>query len=335
MKRGHSTSEQFAVPKRRLHVVAAVIYNGDDCIFLSRRPSYVDQGGMWEFPGGKLHANETSLEALKRELQEELGIQVHRARPLIKVNHEYSDKRILLDVWEVRDFSGEPYGAEGQVVRWVPHADVARYHFPSANDAVVKAVMMPHALMVTEDEADDARFSERFKASLAEHSPELVRLRASSLSADAYQARVVVAAELAAKAGAKLVIGHHSCDIEALAALVEQHNLAGVQLTETQLLDCSQRVLPAHRWQGASAHSSEALEHAQSIDCDFAVLGTVLPSTSHPDADAMYWNGLQSRLDNINIPVFAIGGMALSDIDRARAIGAQGVAAISAFLPTQ
>lgn len=335
MKRGHTTSEQFVVPKRRLHVVAAVIYNGDDRVFLSRRPSYVDQGGLWEFPGGKLHAHETSLEALKRELQEELGIQVHRASPLIKVTHEYSDKRILLDVWEVRDFSGDPYGAEGQVVRWVPHVELARYHFPSANDAVVKAVMLPHALMVTEDDKDDARFRERLEASLAEHSPELVRLRASSLSADEYQARVPVAAELAAKAGAKLVIGHHLCDIEALSTLVEQHNLAGVQLTEAQLLGCSQRVLPANRWQGASAHSCEALEHAEAIECDFAVLGTVLPSASHPDADAIYWNGLQRRLDDINIPVFAIGGMALNDIDRARAIGAQGIAAISAFLPAQ
>ncbi|BBM05781.1 hypothetical protein HAALTHF_32640n [Vreelandella aquamarina] len=68
-------------------------------VLIARRPSNVDHGGLWEFPGGKLAPYETGLEGLKRELHEELGVEIVRAQPLIRVHHEYPDKHILLDVW--------------------------------------------------------------------------------------------------------------------------------------------------------------------------------------------------------------------------------------------
>ena len=95
-----------------LHVAAAVIRGTDGRILLAQRPAHKHQGGLWEFPGGKVEAGESVLSALARELREELGIQVTHAQPLIQVRHAYPDQRVLLDVYEVTEFTGDAHGAE-------------------------------------------------------------------------------------------------------------------------------------------------------------------------------------------------------------------------------
>ena len=99
---------------KRIHVVAAVIRGADGRILIARRADTQHQGGLWEFPGGKVEEGEAVEVALARELREELGIEVTGSRPLIKVSHDYPDKQVLLDVREVDAFTGEPHGAEGQ-----------------------------------------------------------------------------------------------------------------------------------------------------------------------------------------------------------------------------
>lgn len=99
-----------------LHVVAAVIRDEVGNILLAQRPANKHQGGKWEFPGGKLEVGEAPAQALNRELEEELGITVLQAKPLIKVRHVYPERAVLLDVWEVTAFSGDPHGREGQPV---------------------------------------------------------------------------------------------------------------------------------------------------------------------------------------------------------------------------
>nr|GEY60322.1 arginine biosynthesis bifunctional protein ArgJ, chloroplastic [Tanacetum cinerariifolium] len=103
-------------------------------------------GGLWEFPGGKVEAGESVDAALARELHEELGISVTSARPLIKISHDYPDKQVLLDVWEVSSFTGEPHGVEGQPLAWVSQRELAEYDFPAANRPIVAAARLPGPL---------------------------------------------------------------------------------------------------------------------------------------------------------------------------------------------
>ena len=91
-----------------VHVAAAAIVNSDNEILISQRAADVHQGGLWEFPGGKLESGELVQQALLRELDEELGISATSYRPLIKVTHQYPDKTVLLDVWKVDDYTGQP-----------------------------------------------------------------------------------------------------------------------------------------------------------------------------------------------------------------------------------
>ena len=129
---------------KRIHVVAAVIYGNLNEILIARRPDHLHQGGLWEFPGGKIEANETTYQGLVRELNEELAIKVIAANPFMQVSHEYSDKHILLDVWQVTSFEGEARGAEGQECCWVPIKILLRedskYAFPQANRPILDAL---------------------------------------------------------------------------------------------------------------------------------------------------------------------------------------------------
>ncbi|MDG0971318.1 MAG: NUDIX domain-containing protein, partial [Porticoccaceae bacterium] len=122
---------------QRIHVVAAVIYGNSNQILIARRAAHLHQGGLWEFPGGKLEANESPYQGLVRELTEELDIRVTSATPFIQVSHDYTDKQVLLDVWQVTAFVGQARGAEGQECKWVPVSDLlsqsSNYQFPEAN----------------------------------------------------------------------------------------------------------------------------------------------------------------------------------------------------------
>ena len=118
---------------KRIHVAAAAVFDDRQRVLICRRPPHAHQGGLWEFPGGKLEPGETIESALRRELREEVGINVISTRPLIRVHHDYPDRNVLLDVWRVERFSGRAAGHEGQPVRWVLPGELSRYRFPAAN----------------------------------------------------------------------------------------------------------------------------------------------------------------------------------------------------------
>lgn len=126
--------------KKRVHVAVGVISDGADRILISRRAEHLHQGGLWEFPGGKVEVDETVEQALRRELLEELAIEVIEQQPLLTIAHDYSDKSVLLDVWWVSAFSGEPLGREGQPLRWVNISVLHEIEFPAANQPIIAAV---------------------------------------------------------------------------------------------------------------------------------------------------------------------------------------------------
>jgi 8-oxo-dGTP diphosphatase len=127
-----------------VHVVAAVIVSDDKRILLAKRPDHVHKGGLWEFPGGKLESGETSAQALSRELEEELAISVLEAAPLLKIQHDYPEKSVLLDVWQVTKFSGRAKGNEGQPIVWVKADELKEYQFPEANQPIIDELLKPH-----------------------------------------------------------------------------------------------------------------------------------------------------------------------------------------------
>ena len=125
---------------KRIHVAVAVITDKDGKILIAKRHDDAYQGGLWEFPGGKIEAGELVETALKRELAEELGIELLNCEPLLEIRHDYHDKAVLLDVWHVTAFDGEAYGREQQPIRWVSAESLSQYAFPEANQPILSAL---------------------------------------------------------------------------------------------------------------------------------------------------------------------------------------------------
>src|SRR5690554_771201 len=174
---------------RRIHVIAAVIRDAQERILIAKRPEHVHQGGLWEFPGGKLEPDEGRLDGLVRELREELGITVTEARPMLDIRHDYPDKSVRLDVWLVTGFDGEAHGAEGQPVRWVAAAELDDYAFPAANAPIVQAAQLPETYLITPDVQDEAELFAGLQRA-REAGIRLVQLRQTAMSAGEYAALV-------------------------------------------------------------------------------------------------------------------------------------------------
>ncbi|EIW88961.1 7,8-dihydro-8-oxoguanine-triphosphatase [Alishewanella agri BL06] len=123
--------------KPLLHVAVGVILHQQQ-VLLAKRAAGKHQANRWEFPGGKLEQGETVVAALKRELAEEIGITVLEAEPFMQLQHEYPERCVLLDIYLVTDFSGEPHGAEGQPLYWAELSELDRLSLPDANQPIVE-----------------------------------------------------------------------------------------------------------------------------------------------------------------------------------------------------
>ena len=123
-----------------VHVAVGVVLDEGGRVLISRRADDSHQGGLWEFPGGKVERGESLPMALARELREELGIQIGRTSPLLEIRHDYGDKCVLLDVHVVWEFSGEARGLEDQPLVWVATAELGHYLFPAANQPIIGAI---------------------------------------------------------------------------------------------------------------------------------------------------------------------------------------------------
>jgi 8-oxo-dGTP diphosphatase len=129
---------------KTIEVSAAAIFNQQGLLFIAQRAADAHQGGLWEFPGGKSEVGETPEDALIRELYEEIGISCDSSHltPLIRIEHNYPDKSVVLNVFKVLDNSGLAHGKEGQPVRWIELSNLGQYDFPAANEPIIQALLL-------------------------------------------------------------------------------------------------------------------------------------------------------------------------------------------------
>ena len=309
-------------------VAAAIFDPGGRRLLIQRRHARQQQGGLWEFPGGKLEPGESREAALARELDEELGIRPRRARPLIRIHHDYPERRVLLDVWRVDEFAGEPRGREGQPIRWVERERLAEYRYPAANLAIVGAARLPDRLLVTPAPGGDrTAFLLALERSLAA-GVELVQLRAPALSADDYAALAGEALALVEAAGARLLLNAG----EEMLQRVPAH---GLHLSGRRLRACQRRPVGRDGLLSCACHGAGDLARAAELGVDFALLGALRETASHPGRAPLGWARFAELVEAARLPVYALGGMAVEDLPRVWAQGAQGIAAIRGLWPAQ
>ncbi|MAR89924.1 MAG: hypothetical protein CML06_03450 [Pseudomonadales bacterium] len=305
----------------RIHVVAAVIER-DRKVLIARRPQHLHQGGKWEFPGGKVESGEAALVALARELKEELNLELIRAQPLIKVTHDYPDKQILLDVWRVTDFAGTAEGMEGQSVRWVEREQLPDYEFPAANGPIVTAARLPAHYVITPPDFSSPQHLLVEWRRLLEQGERLFQLRCQTLDPARMTELLDRLQPMIQAFGAQVLVNSAMPDWV-------QSQLQGVHLTARDLL--ASRSRPPGQWVAASCHNLSELEQAQELGVDFVTLSPLRATASHPGQPPLAAQDFARWLDAATIPVFALGGVGPDQLAEVIAMGAQGVAGISAF----
>jgi 8-oxo-dGTP diphosphatase len=142
---------------KSLHVLVGLIRDARGLWLVNQRRPGTELAGFWEFPGGKRQANEAPLAALRRELDEELGIDVLAAKPWLELRHDYPDKQVLLDVWRVLDYRGEVSAREGQALDWVPAEQLAALPLLPADLPIVAALLSDDDVDVSRSRAGSGR----------------------------------------------------------------------------------------------------------------------------------------------------------------------------------
>lgn len=310
----------------RIVVAAAAIIDADGKVLISLRAANVHQGGLWEFPGGKVEAGESRLEALDRELYEELGIHVEKSEPLIQITHAYPEKTVVLDVYKVTAYRGRAVGREGQPVRWVFPSEMDSREFPAADVPIITALRLPDSYLITGNNPENpVMFLRRLEAALRSGVP-MVQLRAPSLSAADYRGLARAAAHLCKENGSQLILNTSPENIEGF-----KH--VGLHLNRHRLMALDCRPCDSGVLVGASCHSQVELDQACRLGLDYALLSPVNMTASHPESVPLGWDGFAEWVADANIPIYALGGMLVSDVSEAKRRGGQGIAAIRAFWP--
>ncbi|MCF6345515.1 MAG: Nudix family hydrolase [Thiomicrorhabdus sp.] len=306
--------------------IAIGVLKRDGLVCLTLRQSHQSFSGCWEFPGGKIEGGESPVEALTREVKEELGVVVTQWQPLIVIPWQYDTFGVRLHVFESEQFCGEPKGCEGQSLQWVAIDKLGGMNFPDANKGIVTALQLASQYMISgafTDEQDALmRLELGFKQGIS-----LCQLRAKSLEQAAFISLAHKATFLAKQYGVKILL-NGSPDL-----LNKLPDAAGIQLASHAMFQYNSRPISSHKLLGVSAHNEAEIEQALKIGADFILLSPVKKTASHPDMDGMGWSRFAEWVAKVPVPVFALGGMKPEDGVKATQCGAQGIAAISGFWP--
>jgi 8-oxo-dGTP diphosphatase len=300
-------------------VAAAVIERPDGAFLLAQRPEGKPYSGYWEFPGGKIEAAEDVRAALVRELKEELGIEVREATPWITRMYTYTHATVRLHFWRVTRWDREPQRLEDQDIKWQRAEAPDVSPMLPANAPVLAALALPAVMVISDAGRMGIDDWVRALAARAMDEKLLVQVREKGLDKQKLQHLLSRALARAATFGSRFVV---NSDCGALP------QCDGVHLTSRALMAASSR--PAGTLVGASCHDARELEHAAKLALDYAVLGPVKQTRSHPGATPLGWAAFESLAADRPMPVYAIGGLTRADLPEARKRGAHGVALLSA-----
>ena len=290
-----------------IEVAAAVIQRPDGSFLLAQRPQGKVYAGYWEFPGGKIEAGEEASRALSRELHEELGIDVEHTWPWITRVFTYPHGTVRLHFFRVTAWKNDPHPREDQAIAWQRSDAAMVAPMLPANAPVLASLALPVEYAVTDasgmGSAEQlARLEKRLKEGL-----KLVQVREPGLKArDDFTRQVIGLAH------------RYGCKVMTKAPFP---GADGLHLTASQLGNLKERAKSGLT--AASCHTREELERAMALELDFAVLGPV-----RDKSPALGWQRFREIAAGASIPVYAIGGLTLEDMDDAWRAGAHGLAMI-------
>ncbi len=302
--------------RARIEVVAAVILDRRGEFLLACRPDGKPYAGYWEFPGGKVDPGEDAPTALKRELHEELGIDVTRAYPWLTRDFDYPHADVRLRFFRVVEWTGDAHGREQQRLAWQTIKNLTVAPILPANGPILRGLDLPGVYGITcAAILGPEVFLQRLEQSLRQ-GLRMVQVREKQMPD----------AELVAFASAVAALAHAhdgKVVVNGAAEVAVRAGADGVHLTATALMAAAGR--PDVAWCGASCHDEIELARARELGVDFVVLGPIAGTASHAQAKTLGWHEFTRLIRNYPLPVYALGGLGVEHLECAWQCGAHGV----------
>ncbi len=298
-------------------VAVAIFLKPDGSFLLSSRPEGKPYAGYWEFPGGKIEPGESVRDALVRELVEELNVSISRTTPWFTFMMHYTHATVRLHCWRVQAWQGEMRGMEGQQFAWQTLDAMNVEPTLPGCVPIFRALALPSVYAITNaGELGVGAYLQKLDAAL-QNGLRLIQIREKTLPyADLRRFGDEIMARARAHGARVLVNGD--------GMLANDIGADGVHLSAAQLATLGAR--PEFALIGASTHNRDELERAAELKCDFAVLGAVKPTPTHPGQAPLGWTKFAEIVSASPLPCFALGGMNINDLPTAVEHGAQGVA---------
>lgn len=306
--------------------VAAGILHRDGRVLIAKRPAHKQDGGLWEFPGGKIEAGEDAHMALARELREELGIEIAASAPMVSVR----DARMALHARCVQAYAGEPRALEHEAIAWTTPRELLRYSMPQVDRPVrARLVCGPRWLITPEPESPDCdTWLGRWLAAFQlPQPPDIVSVRIKSFR-EAQRSDFAAQALAAVRRVSSTALLLRHTDVP----MSEAGAFDGAHFSQSAARACASRSLPEAQLLAISTHDGAELDHAERLGADLASLGPVQPTASHPDATPMGWAAFAALAQQRALPVYALGGVAEEHLVLAQRHRAHGIAAIRGWL---
>jgi len=304
-----------------IKAVVGVLRNENQEIFIAKRRAGQFMAGFWELPGGKIEPNELPEQAIVRELQEELGIQVQHISLHQTMTHAYSDRIVELSIYNINQYQGTAAGIEGQEIAWAAIDALLAYNLLPTMKAFIHSITLPDKYWITPAKnhgSDDwmLKFNQKLSQGV-----KLIQLR-SKIALDS--AMIEEIKSKCRQYDASLLLNTPNKDFSL-------PDCDGYHLTTEEMYILKTRPCPATQLLGISTHSlTEALQ-AQAFGADFIVISPVQATQTHPDTQPIGWDAAKEVVDKLNIPVYFLGGMQEQDLEKTLQLGAQGIAGVSAF----
>ncbi len=312
----------------RIHVAVAVVFNSKGQVLWAQRPQGKPYANYWEFPGGKVEANESIWQALVRELKEELDLDILEGGPWFVIDHDYEHAKVRLHLYRVWKFSGNPRALEQQRFTWSSLSDSILTPILPATLPILPLFNQPQLMRITHFEA----MSITHALNLFETDKEKAQwrglriyFREKNLSAQQLVATYQATWNWCTNHDVPLVVNSVTALLLLQAGFPLQVNTT-LHLTQDHLMNTPSQ-LSRFKVIGASVHRPEHLAVAHAKQLTYALLGAVKATPSHPDQEGLGWTGFYEMLHGkTQLPVFAVGGLSFDDLVHAQGYGAHGIA---------
>ena len=300
-----------------VNVSVAILINADHQVLFGQRPPPKSWEGWWEFPGGKIEKDETSVDALYREIYEEIGVKITKFEKWVTRKYFYGGNDITLHFFKVHKWEGEVTSKENQKLVWTYLQNLNVSPILPANLFVQKAFDLPmHYAITNLSETSKKVFFNQLQNKIS-NGLKMIQVREKNISFKEFKIFSKEVIEICKPNDVKVIINSN-------VDLAYEIKADGVHLTSKDLIHIKK--IPDNLIVSASCHTQEEIDIAEKLNINFLVLSAVKKTLSHEDIKPLGWNKFEKIVNKVNTPIYALGGLGVKDYQVALGNGAIGIA---------